>query len=285
MPARRLPPFRPVAALLAAGPLAACGPAIRGIAPGDWSPPVVASLDEVPGAQVLDARTAEDWAAGHVPGAAHVHWTEASGLDADGLWGPLSPEALATLLGERGLRADAPIVVYADEPGSYGADGDLYWTLRYAGAREVFVLGGGWIGWLAAGGEPSTADDAPPPTAFAADPDPSVLASTEEVAAWNGVLLDVRSEEEWAAGHIPGATWLPWTEALDETGALRDTDELVALFAAAGVSADTPVITYCRSGIRAGHTFLALEAAGVAEVRNYAGSWQRWTAEGGAVER
>ena len=104
------------------------------------------------------------------------------------------------------------------------------------------------------------------------------------MADWSGALLDVRSQAEWADGHIPGAVWYPWDQVYADDGTLRSADALADDFAALGIDLDTPVAIYCAAGIRAGHTWMVLEALGVVEVRNYLGSYSRWTAEGRPVE-
>ena len=262
-----------------------CGTFIDAPAPESWGQVVVASPDEVPAAQLIDARSAEDYAAGHIPGAAQIHWTELTGPDADGLQGPLPPEVLAARLAERGISAAGPLLIYGAGPEGYGDDGDVYWTLRYLGRTDVWVLSGGWVGWLAQGGVPADGtDDAPAPVAdFAVTLVPEVRASTEEVAGWSGVVLDVRSAEVAAFGHIPGAVWLEWTEAFGAGGALKAPETLREDLAALGITEETPVAIYCATGIRAGHTYMVLDALGYPVVKNYAGAWERWVAEGGAV--
>ena len=264
-----------------------CGTFIEGPLPEAWGEVVVASPAGDGEELVLDARAAEDYAAGHIPGAANVHWTELTGPDDQELWGALPPEELAVLFASRGVTADRPVLVYGSGPEGYGDDGNVYWALRYLGHPEVRVLNGGWAGWLSSGGALSTAaDDHPEPAAQFDDmveANPEVLASTAEVAAWPGVLLDVRSEEEWLGGHIPGAVWMEWTEVFGTGGALEDAGAQRERFAALGIGADTAVAVYCAGGIRAGHTFMVLDALEHPEVKNYVGSWARWTAEGGEV--
>lgn len=261
--------------------LFACGQTLVGPEPRAWDQVIVAALGD---AQVVDARSPADWAAGHVPGAAHLHWTEVEGFDADGLWGVPPVADIAALLGERGVDADRPVVIYGGGVDGWGDDGNLYWTLRYAGHPDVRVLDGGWLAWLAAGGTPATAADAPAPTVYSAAPDLTALADTDDVAAWSGLVLDVRSQAEWDDGHIPGATWFPWDSVYGADGVLLDPDVVAAQLAAVGATPDVPVVTYCQAGVRAGHTFMVLEALGADFAANYVGSWARWTAEGGAVE-
>jgi phage shock protein E len=78
------------------------------------------------------------------------------------------------------------------------------------------------------------------------------------------IVLDVRTAEEFSAGHVPGAVLIPYDELpsrLDELDRSRW------------------VLVYCRSGRRSGIAEKTLEDAGF-EVRQIDGSWLRWQAEG-----
>lgn len=72
------------------------------------------------------------------------------------------------------------------------------------------------------------------------------------------VLIDVRSADEYASGHLRGAVNIPHDRITEEIGS---------------VAADksTPVILYCRSGRRAETALNALKAAGYENVSNYGG--------------
>lgn len=62
------------------------------------------------------------------------------------------------------------------------------------------------------------------------------------------VLLDVREDDEWAAGHIDGAQHIPLGELSGRHGEL---------------AADRRVVTVCRTGGRAGKATAALSEAGI----------------------
>jgi rhodanese-related sulfurtransferase len=79
--------------------------------------------------------------------------------------------------------------------------------------------------------------------------------------AW---LLDVREDDEWAAGHAPGATHIP----LGDLGT-RATE----------VPRDTTIYVICRSGGRSARATLALVGSGWDAV-NVAGGMQDWAAAG-----
>ena len=72
------------------------------------------------------------------------------------------------------------------------------------------------------------------------------------------VLLDVRSEEEFSEGHIPGAIVIPHEEILK-----RGEAELP--------EKDVPVFVYCRSGRRSKIAAEALVSLGYSEVYEFGG--------------
>jgi rhodanese-related sulfurtransferase len=82
------------------------------------------------------------------------------------------------------------------------------------------------------------------------------------------LLLDVRTPEEFATGHIAGAVNIP-LDALESR--------------LSEVSKDQPVVVYCRSGNRSAQAADLLESAGYDNIRDLGGI-AAWTAAGFAVE-
>lgn len=82
-----------------------------------------------------------------------------------------------------------------------------------------------------------------------------------------GVLLDVRSPNEYAAGHLPGAVNVPL-------------DELPAI---AARYAGQDVVTVCHSGARSLSAARVLAAAG-ARVQSLAGGTEAWRQAGHPIE-
>jgi len=75
----------------------------------------------------------------------------------------------------------------------------------------------------------------------------------------NGALLvDVRSEQEFAEGHLEGAININWDQ----------TDELIA---AIGNDKQRQVVFYCRSGNRVGKSIKVLETMGYTNIFNATG--------------
>lgn len=261
--------------------MAGCGTQVRGLDATAWDQVVVADPAD---ALVVDARPRAAYDAGHIPGAVHLHWTSLTGPDSNGLWDVLPADTLARTFDERGIVIDHPVVVVGSGPLGSGDDGNVYWALRYLGHPDVRILNGGHLAWMSRGGAVSTQAPASPSTTSDWRVAAPLQATSDDVDAWPGTVLDVRSSTEYDRGHIPGAVWFEWTDVFD--GELIARPEVVQdRLSRAGVALDTPVVTTCRSGIRAGHTFMILEALGVPDAANYVGSWRRWVAEGRPVER
>ena len=94
------------------------------------------------------------------------------------------------------------------------------------------------------------------------------------------VLLDVRSPELFARGHVPGAVNLPFTDNLAPTSRFLDAADLQRRWEPVLQKAKlAPVVAMCGSGITACHNLVALELAGYRGARLYAGSFSEWIAD------
>jgi hydroxyacylglutathione hydrolase len=85
------------------------------------------------------------------------------------------------------------------------------------------------------------------------------------------VILDVRSDAEFRAGHIPGAIHVPH-------------DQLEARLDELPADASEEIVAHCQSGRRASMAEAVLADAGYTEVRDLEGHWAAWQEAGHPVE-
>jgi thiosulfate/3-mercaptopyruvate sulfurtransferase len=235
------------------------------------------------------------YAESHIPGAIGFDWKR-------DLQDPvrrdfLGPKEFGTLMGARGISNDHTVVLYGDRNNWFAAY--TYWYFRYYGHDKVLLMNGPREKWIAEG-RPTTHDVPNYDSAkfSVGTRDDSIRARREDVLqaleAGSHKLVDVRSPQEFSgeliampgyeqegaqrSGHIPGASSVPWAQAVREDGTFKPREELEQLYQTKRVlDGDTPVIAYCRIGERSAHTWFVLhELLGRDDVRNYDGSWTEW---------
>jgi rhodanese-related sulfurtransferase len=111
--------------------------------------------------------------------------------------------------------------------------------------------------------------------AGAADPasiEPKALGARIAWADRSLVVLDVRTPEVFAAGHVPGAINIPHTE-------------LAARVAELEGSRDRDLVVYCRTGARAATALGVLEKSGFKRLYHLQGDYTRWNEEKRPVVR
>lgn len=82
-------------------------------------------------------------------------------------------------------------------------------------------------------------------------------------------VLDVRTAEEFAAGHVPGAVNVPYDQVASQL---------------AQIPKDKDVVLYCKSGRRAGLAAEVLQASGYTKLEHLQGDMQAWLQDGRPVE-
>ncbi|MBI2819886.1 MAG: sulfurtransferase [Acidobacteria bacterium] len=207
----------------------------------------------------------------------------------------LTKAEMEKLLGASGISNDSTVIFYGDNNNWFAAY--ALWQLKYWGHNDARLMNGGRKKWLEEKRPVTT--DAPkitPATYRAKDPDKSLRAmrgnvfDAVEKSGYN--LVDVRSPDEFTGkviappgmsetaqrgGHIPGASNIPWSKAVNDDGTFKSYEELKALYEGAGVKMNQNTIAYCRIGERSSHSWFVLKyLLGMPNVSNYDGSWTEW---------
>jgi thiosulfate/3-mercaptopyruvate sulfurtransferase len=259
---------------LAALPSAAASPeAVAPIVSMEW---LLAHLND-PAVVIIDAAgSAESFARGHIPRATGVLDHMATLRDGHRA---ADPASLARILASAGARDDAHIVLYGDDAMSIGWMYGLFASIGHA--DHVSLLDGNLAAWRAArhpiakGPAAATNGKLSPKT----PPAPIVVDGAwvrQHLEDPKVRLADVRSDDEWKKGMIPGAVKIRWEEfyANEAQGRLKTPAELRKVFERAGVT-DQTVVTYCAVGMRASLAYFAARAAGL-PVLLYQGSMNDW---------
>lgn len=234
-----------------------------------------------------DARAEYD--AAHIPGARFFDLEEIRDARSD-LPNTAPPaEKFMSRMRALGVGDGHQIVAY-DGAGMLSAP-RVWWLFRLMGHRDVAVLDGGFPKWQAEG---RAVEDMPPvikdrhltvrfqnqllrdvtQVSQASKLGTSQIVDARAAARFRGDSPEPR--EGLRAGHVPGSRNVPYTELLNSDKTMKTPDEMRAVFEAAGVEIDKPIITTCGSGITAAILSLALERIGNDSWSLYDGSWSEW---------
>lgn len=199
-----------------------------------------------------------------------------------------TPEIFADAAGALGITNKHEIIIY-DAIGMFTAP-RVWWMFKIMGARDVYVLDGGFDQWKKQERPVTDQKTDITPTKFEAKMTGSKVAMLTDIQdALNDKdiqILDARSAGRFSgqepeprpgmrSGHMPGAINLPFSDLSDQ-GSLKPLDELKAVFDEKGVDLEKPTITSCGSGVTAAVITLALKSLGHDDNRLYDGSWSQW---------
>ncbi len=248
---------------------------------------------------VIDTRAPEDYAAGHIPGSVNIReiFSYLATSTPEGV--AALQDTFAGLLGAAGLSGPEHAVFYEDAMNNgYGQSCRGYFLLKYLGYSNVSILHGGLKAWTDAG-LPLTAEaSAPEAKTFPLNADESLMVTTPAMLKSLDdpgiVKLDVRDWDEWVGessspygkdytprkGRIPDAVLIEWYTLMkpaSDVPMFKSKEEIKEIAAKVGITADSPVNIYCFKGARASNTFVALNEAGIKNVKIYFASWNEWS--------
>lgn len=274
----------------------------RGLVEVQWLEAHHADPDVV----VLDVRSNQEYAAGHIENSVNVPFAMPTSAWVDfgptGLWMELPAwTKLSGELGNAGIRKQSTVVVVGATqaegvPPSYplAQTARVADTLIYAGVQHVTILDGGITAW-AAQYTLSTVPTTPSPVVFNGTPREDMFATKHHVEQSLGktdvLLLDARDSNVYQglitepfaprAGHIPGAKSLPAPSIWAADGKYVGPNVLQGLVSSvwSGALSDD-IIVYCGvGGYASGWWFVLSEVLGHQNVKFYDGSAQEWTAD------
>ena len=193
------------------------------------------------------------------------------------------PEVLASSLRAAGVSNESQVIAYDQSNGMYASR--AWWLLRWLGHPRVAILDGGLNAWKVAGLEMDNQCYPPGKGDFTYTLRPELTVSREQVAEGKDSIIDSRDYKRFTgetepidpvAGHIPGATCIPFMDNTDEKGFWKSPDSLKQKFSGVIPQEGPAPVFYCGSGVSACHNIFAYHLATGKDARLYPGSWSEW---------
>ena len=284
-----------------------CGRTIDPIVSTDWLSGNIAD----PRLVIVDIRSPEDYAAGHIPGSINepfvVPFSAWITMRDDLLLEVPDENDLFGVIESLGIRWYSWVVIVTapnlGEPQFYGLANAtrVALTLIYGGVKNVTILDGGYPKWEAEGREITDEVPAVTPVKYKGKLNKSIFVSIDYVkkSIRKADIIDARDAEVYFGmitepfadlpGHIPNAKCLPapWMWQLDTTEAyytFKDTETLAEM--AYGVIREPwgwkghfrqEIVVYCGvGGYASSWWFVLTQVLGYENVKLYDGSAQEW---------
>lgn len=211
-------------------------------------------------ATLVDVRTPEEFAEGHLKGAVNINFKKRT-----------FPDYI------NAISKDKPIAIYCR---SGNRSGKAALIMQSLGFKDVYDLDGGFKAWDIAKKEVSKTDnnaneklqivlkkgDLIGKTVAGKSHQIDVEEFDKLVKSGNVTLVDVRKADEYASGFIDGAINVDWKNRHFADNALKN------------ITNDKPIAIYCRSGNRATRAMHAMAALGFTEVYNLKDGIKSWNA-------
>jgi thiosulfate/3-mercaptopyruvate sulfurtransferase len=260
---------------------------------------VKARLGE-PNTLVIDVRSAEEYAKGHIPGAINLPgklWRTAEAKPGQGDSQYIFRDAAGQpdiaryekLLSDAGLTRDHAVIIYGNHAGK--ADGSVpAMILSWLGQKHVAFLDGvGLSEWHKAGYETTTEPRQLPAAQYTAAAQPNFVWNLPDVLANLSkpevVFYDTRAPKEFTGedlkgnkhgGHIPGAVLCNYEDFLDKDKRTLSRDQVAAKLQERGITPDKTVVLYCQTATRVSLPYLALRDLGYPNIAIYDASWHEY---------
>lgn len=233
------------------------------------------------GVVIVDTRSAEEYAAGHVRGAVNIPTGDiVINVPVKNML--TSKKKIEKVMGSNGISNETLVLAY--DGNKMGAS-RLLWTLFMYGHQKVKVIDGGFEGIQNAGIELTTDVPTPAEAVFTAgEPSANWSVTMEDVRNQvnnpdsHTVLLDVRSMEEYAeVGKVPTSIMVPYETNFFTDGTFKTTQITRINYLEEKIYPEDEIIIYCQTSMRAAPVFVQLYEAGYRNIRIYDGAYLEWS--------
>ena len=242
------------------------------------------------GAILAAACPAEDYAGGHIEGAISLPMSD---LTVDEPYANMLPEAdeVAAVMSAAGVSENDTLLVYDNNNNMQAAR--IQWTLNVYNNFNVKVVSGGMAALERAGAQVVSDASVLEPAVYTAGEKQKKLVVTYDYINLlldkdDGmtVIIDTRSDEEFAEGTIPGAVHVEYLNNNYPSGEYKSVQNLQSTYIKLGVLPDPEktYILFCKTSVRAAQSYTAMKDMGFSDVRVYDGAWTEWIDVNGEPE-
>ncbi len=248
------------------------------------TPKQALQLAEEGSAILVDVRSADDYAVSHVEGAVNLPM---STLTVSEPYSNMLPEAeqVEAVMSAAGLTENDMLLVYDGAANMQAAR--VQWTLNMFSNFNIKVVSGGCTA-LEEKGAAMTAEATvlSAATYTAGEYQKKLIVSLDYIKLLlntpeeNTVIIDTRSDEEYAEGTIPGAVHIEYLWNNYASGQYKSPQDLQSTYIGKGIMPDMKLIVFCKTSVRAAQTYTALKDAGYQDVRVYDGAWLEYSDNG-----
>ena len=232
---------------------------------------------------LLDAQKATSFQKEHVEGAVNIERKQITvKKQVPNMLAPA--DSVAAAAGLAGITADSNLLIYDDNNNM--DSGRLAWTFMvYAHKGEVKIVSGGLQALKAEGAALTSGKVSAQKAVYKAGaPDNSMIIDKQGVLdilnePEDAVIIDVRSDEEYNAGTIPGSVHIEYLKNNFSDVTYKPVQQIRILYKDNGIMPDDTVVMYCKSSIRAAETWAALYNAGYRNLKIYDGAWLEWSSD------
>lgn len=232
---------------------------------------------------LVDAQTPDGYSKEHIKGAINIDKDEVNiKVPVAGILGP--KDLFEKVMSAKGISNDSTVIIYDNQNNSHSSR--LLWAMKAYGHENLKVVSGGIEALKKAGAEAST--EVPSVTATnykAKDLNNEMIVTKDEVKAQvqnpdkNTILLDVRTQQEYDEGTIPGSILLNYEDNNYSDKTFKSSQDIKIMYLENNIKPDNKIILFCKTSTRAAETYLALYEAGYKNIRIYDGAWLEWDAD------
>ncbi|HOK57556.1 MAG TPA: rhodanese-like domain-containing protein [Methanothrix sp.] len=197
---------------------------------------IMADVEDLTGSVLIDSRSPEEYAGGHIPGARNIWWRSVRSGES------INASALVEALRGNGVNTTDRIVVYGEESdASY-----LFWSLEYIGHRNISLLDGGVDAWLRTGKVLVRNSPSMPKSDYSGNINEDLLVKPEDLedVIDGAQIIDTReSFADFGRSRIRGAIQIPVSTVI-ANGTVRDAASLESIFSGRGLDRGRLQIVY-----------------------------------------